>query len=405
MKLKNLFFLLFFQFVIIAFNSQEAITTANSVELLSTKKVFNVDDPIELKFSVKKTETLQLYCANSYGATVLKAKVINQKATFKIPNFLSKKRGILSWKIINTKEIISGNISILSLQQPKTIETYLGPPSIDAGELDYTMLVVIPTDSLDNPILDNSKVDVKYQFLNSEKTEAIETDKLIGYKNIYAPKKSGRMIISSESYGINSKEFDVNIMPAIATNFKLFVSRNHDYADGNQISTFFTSTIKDKNNNIISDGSYIEFYIINKKGDILKTAGTTINGVAHAKIVHPDFEDHWQIKAYFIGISESDVLEISYKKVIEDYTVVFKNKNRSIKVGPLKSFMNQIIPDGLSVKVSIFKNNKLIKEIFKESSNGFADFYLDPNIFENDVYNILIETAEIQKEFKSFKVW
>ncbi|MEO9570018.1 MAG: hypothetical protein ABJH82_06585 [Polaribacter sp.] len=404
MKLKPTFFLLFFQFVFVSFLAQET-STQPSVSILSNKTSFIVGDDIVLNFKVKKDTTLQLYCSNSYGSTVLNSKVINEKATFRIPRFLSKKRGLLSWKTINTDETISGNISIISQQHPTTIETYLGPPSIDAGELDYTMLVVIPTDSLDNPILDNSKVDVKYQFLKSEKTTPIYTDNLIGYKNIYSPKKSGRMIISSTSYGLNSKEFDVNIMPAIATDFEIFMHRNHEYADGNQITTLYTSTIKDKNQNIISDGSYIEFYITDKKGGILKTAATTINGVAHAKIVHPDFEETWKIKAYFIGISESNTITIKYKKVIEDYNITFKENNRVIKVGPLESFMGQIIPDGLYVKLSIYKNEKRIKELFKESNNGFASFYLDPNIYENDTYKLILETAGIKKEFKSFKLW
>jgi hypothetical protein len=307
--------------------------------------------------------------------------------------------------IINSTEAIFGNINVLSKIQPKTIETYLGPQSIDAGGIDFTMLVLIPTDSLDNPIRNNSKVFVKNQFLKSENKDTIFTDKLIGYNTFFSPLKSGRMIISSESFGLNSKEFDVNIMPAIATNFKLFIQRNHEYADGNQITTFFTSVIKDKNNNIVSDGSYIEFYITNKKGDILKTSGTTINGIAKAKIIHPDFEENWKIKAFFVGISESDVLEIKYKKVIEDYNVSFLKNNRDIKVGPLKSFMNQIIPDGLSVKVAIYKDNILIDELFKESKSGFTNFYLDPNVFENNLYKIIIETAGIKKEFKSFKLW
>ena len=67
--------------------------------------------------------------------------------------------------------------------------------------------------------------------------------------------------------------------------------------------------------------------------------------------------------------------------------------------------MNQIIPDGLSVKLSIYKNNILIKELFKESKNGFANFYLDPNIFENNTYKLITETAGIKKEFKSLKLW
>ena len=67
--------------------------------------------------------------------------------------------------------------------------------------------------------------------------------------------------------------------------------------------------------------------------------------------------------------------------------------------------MGQIIPDGLSVKLTIYKNNIPVKELFKESSNGFAIFYLDANIYENGLYKIGVESAGIKKEFKSFKLW
>jgi hypothetical protein len=404
MKLKQSFFLIFFQLIIVSFIAQET-AIHNTITLLSTKNEYVAGEKIILEFKTNKDTITQLYCTNSYGSIVISPKIYNDKTTFEIPSFFSKKRGLLTWNIINSSNKISGKITILSQQQPKTMETYLGPPSIDAGGDDYTMLVVIPTDSLDNPIRNNSKVLVKHQFLKSEKKENIFTDKLIAHKNLYSPLKSGRMIISSESFSLNSKEFDVNIMPAIATNFKLFYSRNHGYADGNQITTFFTSIIRDRNNNIVSDGSYIEFYITTKKGNILKTAGITLNGIAHAKIVHPDFEEKWKVKAFFIGISESNVIEVEYKKVIYDYNVDFSKNNRTIKVGPLKSFMNQLIPDGLSVKLSIYQNNKFINEIFKESRNGFAEFKLNANIFENNSYTIAIETAGIKKEFKDLKLW
>jgi hypothetical protein len=404
MKLKQGLFLIFFQLIVVSFLAQET-TNGKSISLLSTKNEFIAGDTIILEFTSKNKSSFQLYCTNSYGSSVISSKSLDHKITFEIPDFLSKKKGILSWMLINSKEKLSGNISILSKIQPKTMETYLGPPSIEAGGIDYAMLVIIPTDSLDNPIRNNSKVIVKHQFLKAEMQETIFTDKLITYKTFFSPLKSGRMIISSESFGLNSKESDVNIMPAIATNFKLFVRRNHDYADGNQITTFYTSVIKDRNNNIVSDGSYIEFFITNNNNNILKTSGSTINGIAKAKIVHPDFEENWKIKAFFIGISESNVLEIKYKKVIEDYNVAFLNKNRNIKIGPLKSFMNQIIPDGLSVKLSIYKNNILIKELFEESKKGYTDFYLDSNIFENNMYKIIVSTAGIKKEFKNLNLW
>jgi len=160
MKLKQVFFLLLFQLVIVSFFSQETTTKKPAVLLVSTKTNYLVGDKISLDFKVKKDTTFQLYCANSYGATVIESKSINKKVTFKIPDFLTRKRGILSWKTTQTDTIISGNISISPLQEPTSIETYLGPPSIDAGDTDYTMLVVIPTDSLDNPIPNKSKVNL-----------------------------------------------------------------------------------------------------------------------------------------------------------------------------------------------------------------------------------------------------
>ena len=404
MKIKKGFFLIVFNLIIVSFIAQEAIKSA-SISLRSSNNKFIAGTKIVLEFNSENKTNFQLYCSNSYGSSVINPVILNKKITFEIPEFLAKKRGVLYWKVLNLKERFSGNITILSIEKPSTIETYIGPPSIDAGNVDYTMLVTIPTDSLDNPIRDKSKVIAKHQFLKSEIKEVIFTDKLIAYKNISSPLKSGRIIISSESFGLNSKEFDVNVMPAIATNFKLFVNRNHKYADGNQITTFYTSVIKDRHRNIVSDGSFIEFFITNKSGNILKTFGTTINGVAKAKIIHPDSKEDWKIKAYFIGISESDVLSIKYKQVIEAYNVVFSNKNRALKIGPLKSFMNQIIPDGMSVKVALYKNNILIDELYKESKNGFTDFYLNPNIYRNNSYKIITEIAGIKKEFKAITLW
>ncbi|CAL2082132.1 conserved exported hypothetical protein [Tenacibaculum dicentrarchi] len=379
------------------------ITNAQNITLLSKEKQFTAGDTILLKFNANSAKKYQMYCTNSYGSTLLNSEVINNKINFKIPPYLSNKSGILNWKII--KNNISGQFKIVPKQQPVSLETYLGPPSIEAGGTDYTMLVVIPTDDLDNPLKKGTTVKVKYQFLKSERKTKVLTNNLIAFKNINSPLKSGRMIITSESLNLNSKEYDVNIMPAIGTNFKLFFKRNHKYADGNQITTFYTSIIKDKNNNIISDGSFVDFFITNKKGNMLKTSGTTINGIAYAKMIHPEFEDNWKVKAYINGISESDILKINYKKIIDKFDVNFSDNNRTVKVGPLKSFMKQMIPDGLKVKLAIYKDDKFLNNIIKKSNDGFVYFKLNSNIYKNGDYTIKITTAAVTKTFEAKKLW
>ncbi|WP_369049422.1 hypothetical protein [Tenacibaculum sp. UWU-22] len=373
--------------------------------LLTTQKEFTAGSPITLVFSSSVKKEIPLYCSSSYGTTLLYPTVKNNHLLYTFPNSISNKIGIVNWQLITTTKPLSSAFNIIAQKQPNTIETYLKPTSIEAGGKDFAMLVAIPTDRLDNPMKNNTKIEVKHQFLSENNSTIVYTDNLIASENIYSPKKSGRMIISTSCLGLNSKEYDVNVLPTAPTNFTIYANRNHNFADGNQITTFTTSVIKDSFNNIVSDGTFVEFFIIDKKGAILKTSGTTINGIAAAKILHPDHEDFWQIKASVFQMAQSNTLQLNYKKVITDFNVAFTNSNRKIKVGPLKSFMNQLIPDGLTVTLSIYKNNTLLKKIVKESKDGYVTFYLHPSIYTNDYYLLKITTAGITKTFETKKIW
>lgn len=378
---------------------------ARNMVLLSTQTDYEVGDTVILKFSGLETERPLLYCSNSYGSTLISASIESNTLKYFIPENITKKTGVVNWKLLHHSVSLSGTFNINPKAEVTTMETYIGPPSIEAGGTDYTMLVVIPTDSLDNPVPKNTLVDAKFQFLASEEKEGIFTNNLIAFKNIHSKKESGRMLVSSESLGINSKEFTINVTAAIPTDFKISATRPHEYADGNQITTFSTSIIKDKHNNVVSDGTFTTFFITNSEGNILKTTGTTIDGIATAKMIHPDYTDSWSVKAYVDGMAESNTMSLSYKQVIDDFKIAFSDKNRTLTVGPLQSFMQQMIPDGLQVKLQIYKGDVLIDTFSKTSFNGYVNFNLKPAIFENGTYSFRIETAGKEKTFKTKKLW
>ncbi|WP_430411071.1 hypothetical protein [Kordia sp.] len=380
-------------------------STTETIQLETSEREFTAGETIVLTFSGTQDASIMLYCANSYGTTLVSPKAENNQLQYTIPTQISNKIGIVNWKLLSTNNSLSGTFTIVSQAIPVAMETYVGPPSIAAGNKDYTMLVVIPTDALDNPVKSTTQVNLQRQFLSDEKEETILTKNLIAYQNIYSPTESGRMLLATECLGLNSKEYTVNVLPAISTDFEIFAKRSHEYADGNQITTFTTSVLKDEHNNVVSDGSYVEFFITNTDGNILKTAGTTIDGVATAKMMHPDHAETWSVKAFVTGISESNTILLTYKKVIEDFTITFSKNNRNIEVGPLKSFMNQLIPDGLQVKLIVSQNGKMIKTYLKESRDGFVNFELNPNIFSNGNYDLEILTAGITKTIKKKKLW
>lgn len=391
-------------YIILLCYSLDTICQNNSfkIALITSKNTFEAGETITLKFSTKDTKNPMLYCSNSYGSTLINGHLKNNIIEYNIPENIAKKSGLVSWRLLDNN--VSGKFNIIPKNEVTTMESYLGPPSILAGGKEYTMLVVIPTDGLDNPTKDSTVVDIKHQFLKTETKTNVFTKNLISFKNIFSPKKTGRMLISSESMGTNSKEFDVNIMPEIPTNFTISFKRPHNYADGNQITTFSTSLIKDKYSNVVADGTHVEFFITTKSGAILKTSGNTVNGIAYAKMIHPDHESYWSVKAAVIGMAKSNSINIEYASVIKNFNVSFSKNNRNIVVGPLQSFMKQHIPNGLQVSLLIYKKEKHITTIVKYSNVGFVNFKLKNDIYKNSNYTFIVKTAGIEKIFKNIKL-
>ncbi|AXG68824.1 hypothetical protein KORDIASMS9_01041 [Kordia sp. SMS9] len=381
------------------------VNTTETIQLETSQQKFTAGETVVLTFSGTQDPSILLYCANSYGTTLVSPKVQKNQLHYAIPTQMCNKIGVVNWKLLENTTSLSGTFHIIPQANPVSLETYVGPPSIEAGETDYTMLVVIPTDALDNPVKAKTEVTIKRQFLANEQQEIVQTNHLIAYQNLYSPQKSGRMLLATECLGLNSKEFTVEIMPAIATDFEIFAKRSHEYADGNQITTFTTSILKDKNNNVVSDGTFVEFIITNANGNLLKTSGMTIDGIATAKMLHPDRAATWDIQAFVVGISESNTISLTYKKVIENFTVSFSENNRNMEVGPLRSFMNQLIPDGLQVTLKVSQNGKILETYQKESRDGFVNFQLNPNSCSNGNYDFEITTAGITKTIQNKKLW
>lgn len=368
--------------------------TKNTFTYLTTQKSFTAGKPITLKFKGSFENKPQLYIIHSYGRTLLDGVLKKDIFQFSLPKNYCFKTGLVSWFLLeNNEEKAKGNFQIITNDETKTnLESYLGPPSTLVGDGHFTMFVTIPTDNFDNPKRTNTEVAIKHQFLNTIATDNEKTKNFIAWKNIYAPTKSGIILISASCNEAITKEFDAVIYPSIATDFSITHKRNHEFADGNQITELTTSIIKDKFGNTVSDGTMVTFIVKNKEGFSLKTFGTTIEGIAIGQMLHPEQENTYTVKAYVHGISKSNVIQIDYKSINPTIAYSFSKDNRTITVGPIKSFMNQIVPDGIKVNLNIYHKDKLIETITENSSRGKATFYLSPEFYKEKYYRFEIET-------------
>lgn len=390
--------------LLLAFGTALSYSTNNDLVLVSKSRQFVAGQNVELAFSsTSKTATPELFIIHSYGKTLLESENRNGSIVFKIPMIYTQKTGTISWFLINPEASeLHGSFQIVRNNKTKTpIENYLGPRSILAGGAEFTMMVAVPTDSYDNPKPDETLVVIKHQFLDLVTTETKKTKNFIAWKNIYSSIKSGQILSSTASEKTVTKEIETEVYPNIATDFSIFYSRNHDYADGNQITTITTSVIKDRFGNIVSDGTTVLFNISTKNKTLLKTIGTTINGIAAGQILHPDHADIYSITGYVIGIAKSNAIVLDYKQIISSFNYSFSKSNRQITVGPLYSFMGQLVPDGIKVTVKIFHENRLVNTLLEETSKGIARFTITQDFYKEKQYNFEISTLGVTTKTKN----
>jgi len=342
-------------------------------EALEIKESYSAGDTIRLKFGSQRLGDALLLVKNAYGMTLVKPLVSNTEIIFELPQSFSQNAGLCQWELVaHQKKYKTGEFKITpNIQKQTNLETYLGPRSINAGNRDYTMMVVSPTDIYDNPVVEGTAIVVKNQFKDAIDTNTLKIKNLIAWQNIGATEKAGRLLITASCNGTNSKELTSIVFPANATDFTIDFQRNHSYADGNQIITFSTSIIRDVYDNTIGDGTLVSFVVTDSSGNLLRTMGATLAGKAEAKLLHPNQKETWSVTAYVTGAAKSNAIRIPFESAVKEYSISFSNENKMVTIGPVQSFMGQLIPDGMPIQLSIFNDGeKLIETKTSTSKNG-----------------------------------
>ena len=388
-------------FVACSKKQETAILSSSEILAIPHKTNFYADEKIELKFKTVDSTGIKMILENAYGAIALKPSIQNSTITFTVPDFISRKTGLCHWSLISDDEKkLEGSLKIFPTRtEAVSIESYLGPRSITAGKRDYAMHVIAPTDEFDNPLPEDTTLSSIYQFGDNINSTPITLKNLIGWQNIYAPLKSGRILVMAACRERTSKEFTTVVYPANAVDFNISFERNHDYADGNQVILFSTDSIKDEFGNIVSDGTLVSFVATNSEGIQLTAVGTTLNGIAKARFLHPYKPDDWEVKAYVTGTAESSAIRLSFRVAIKDYQTNFNKESSTVEVQEIKSFMEQVAPDGIPIEIKVFDaKNSLILEDRTTSRLGQGNFKLTREYFEPGNYSIEINVAGLSKK-------
>ncbi|MGB2272786.1 MAG: hypothetical protein ACPH2K_00300 [Flavicella sp.] len=352
-------------------------------------------------FSVEADKQINpsLICSNSYGTILLNPTRIKETLLFKLPKSIKNKRGIVNWILIEKqKKLRVGKFNIIANSEVKTIDNYLGPNLLEVDNTNYAMYINLVFDLFDNIASEGTPTVITTQFLDSIHKDTIAIQNMISYKKIYSGSSIGKMSLSTTVQSKSTEEKYIDFVSGNPLDFEITAKRNHDYADGNQITEFVTSTIKDKSGNTVSDGTYVSFLIRDQNNNLMQCAATTIKGIASAKIVNPESAVTWDVKALITGFSESNSIQLTYKQSVKDFDILYKKELNSIRVGPIKSYMHQLIPNGFKVTLEILSETTATT-LIETSFDGHAVFEL-PKLNNKKKYTFRITCAGIQKSIE-----
>jgi len=343
-------------------------------------------------YDLKTIHTIRLVISGTYGSIVLIPKIKNGQPIFSIPPTFTKYAGSIAFYLIQHEKVLQDGVFNLL---PKTteiglIENYLGPRSIVANDRDHTMLVSIPTDIYDNLLPDSMNIEIKTQFKNTITISTKELTSGFAWKRIPAPLVTGRISTGSTLGDVSSKELVADIFPDVAQDFSISVNSNHSYADGNEIISLQTTQIKDKRGNIMTDGTLVSFMMTDETGAYWQTNTTTVNGFAFAKTLHPQTPTTWKISATISGIASSQEINQTFVSIL-DTIPVMTLQNRQVLVGPLTSYLGQLVQDGIIVSFQIDGATYT-----KLTTNGKVSFDVKQEDHPKGNYNVIIQTLGLE---------
>lgn len=373
----------------------------DTIKLISTERDFKANDSIVLKFDGKAAKQL-LIIQNGWGTIVVQPDSTNTDLTFTLPQAITRKSGLTQWSLLHQKtKVAEGSINILpSKTWSESMESYIGPTSIFADNQDQAMIVSLPQDTFGNPLPDSTIVQLTEKFKNSQNNTSMPVQGMIAHAYVGGHSEIGELFLGTSIENQVSKEFTVSVLPTKSADFNITMERQHHFADGNQIVSFTTSTVKDRNGNTIADGTMVNFVVEDSSGNQYQTYGQTLNGIAVGKMLHPEAPTQWKVKAHISGLSQSNSLELDFEAAVRDYTVHVSENGRTITVGPILSYMKQWIPDGMGIYLEIKgPDGELLLTQETTSRKGMGKFELPENMNAHE-NTMIITVAEIEKRIE-----
>lgn len=334
---------------------------------------------------------------HSYGMDVLFPVEERGKLAVKIPRLHTEKKGII---------LVEGYLSdskawecrVQSLPKvkdsPLTIEAYCGPKHLVVGNDDFAMISATALDQYDNPLNGGTMLDVNFLVEGYKRVSKIVSDGLVAFTSVFSPSHRGYGALSVNYGATGSKEFRLDFYSNDPLDYKLFLTREHEYADGNQLVQIQTSKLLDRFGNSLENGTLIYFNITDSKGKTSIATGETIDGNAAISLPAPLYETSWTITSSIPGYARSTPLMVQFSPSVADFDL--SHQGRLLKIGPILGHMGQYLKDGTLVNIQL-QSVSSAYNFDLPVENGMTELNYHDRFVSPGTYLLEVRVGEVMK--------
>lgn len=339
------------------------------------KERYRAGDAIVMNFRIAGDPDLPLLIRNSSGHVLLYPEVRDEWVTYALPAELCKRAGEAKWTLLGNGNIISeGTVIIEAGMAVEAAEAYLGPKRLQAGSADSGMLVVLPTDGYDNLLQHSAPIFVNLLGGDFQERFKVPVTNQLGVLPLSAPQAAGRQVVGVEAGNANLPQMEMQVTHTDLEDFELFTQLTHNYADGHEEFRVYTSELKDRYGNLVTDGTQVEITMKEQGGNRIRQAyGLTVNGRAEVQFLHPAEPGSWNLTGSTLGSRTIKANSIAFFPAVQPFTLEF-DADKGVLIGKgFTSYMGQQLPEGTGVEIHVVDADASVYRIGTQlSSNSFS---------------------------------
>jgi hypothetical protein len=297
-----------------------------------------------------------LVAQDSYGLRVYRAPLEDGQAGFVLTSEETRHAGLLRLVATVGNTLSDTNLQLLPGAPAGPLVPLVGPRSIAADGRDRSMVTVLPLDQFGNPAATGTDVQVRARHPDGSLHEqTVQVAHLLAWARIRSSTRAGRTTIVATSEGASGPEAALDEVAGVPQPFVLAAEPPELPADGRQLLRLRTTTLRDRFDNVLPDGTLVTFVVTAPDGTQRSIPAVTIDGSAEAPLQAPTTPGRATVQAVAAGV-ESAPLQVEFTSGPAvgriDLAAQVDEPAGALRLtaGPLTGALGQHIPDGTLVQ-------------------------------------------------------